>query len=125
MGFAVGHLLVHHHPVKSFLGRLGEELLGNGDVLLGRKSEAIDQALDVGFCFLDALANLDLLFAGEQRHFAHLVHVHPHRVVQYFQPGIFFFFRLHRLGPLHLRMVHDLDVEIAQLRIKLVQVFRR
>ena len=77
------------------------------------------------FGLLDALADLDLLLPGEQRHLAHLVHVHPHRVVQHFQPAILLFLRLRRLGPLHLGVVHDLDVEIAQFRVKLVQVLRR
>ena len=125
VAFAVGDFLVHHHAVKAFLGRLGEEFLGDGDVLLGGEAEAVNQALHLRFGLLDALADLDFLLAGEQRHLAHLVHVHPHRVVQDFQAAVLFLFRFRRLGALHLGLVHDLDVEVAQLGVKLVQVLRR
>ena len=67
--------------------------------------------LHLDFGLFDALADLDFLFAGEQRHFAHLVHVHPHRVVQNFQPGIFFLFRFGGFGALDLGLVHDFDVQ--------------
>ena len=88
MAFAVGDFLVHNHAVKTLLGRLGQEFLRNGDVFLGGEAEAVNDALHLDFGLLDALANLDLLFAREQRHLAHLVHVHPHRVVQNFQPRV-------------------------------------
>ena len=123
--FAVGDLLVHHNTVESFLGRLGQEFLSDGNVLLGRKTEAIDQARDIAFSFLDTLANLDLLLPGEQRHFAHLVHVHPHRVVQNLQSAVLLFLRFGWLGPLHFRVIYDLDIEIAQLHVKVVEVLRR
>ena len=77
------------------------------------------------FGLLDALADLDFLLAGEQRHLAHLVHVHPHRVVQDLQPGVFLFFRFRRLGALDFGVVNDLDVEVAQLGIELIQILRR
>ena len=125
MSFTVSDLLIHHHPVETFFGRLRQELFGDGDVLLGRKAEAIDQALDIGFGFLDALADLDFLLASEQRHFAHLVHVHPHWIVQNLQPAVFLFLRFGRLGPLHLGVVHYLDIEIAQLAVQIVEVLWR
>ncbi len=46
-------------------------------------------------------------------------------IVQNFQPGVFLFLRLGRFGSLNLGVVHDLHVQVAQLRIELVQVLRR
>ena len=34
------------------------------------------------FGFLDPLGNLHFLLAGQQRHLAHLLEIHPHRVVE-------------------------------------------
>ena len=44
---------------------------------------ALEQGLlGVQLGVLDALGDLDLLLAGQQRHLAHLLEVHPHRVVE-------------------------------------------
>ena len=71
------------------------------------------------------LANLDFLLAGEQGHFAHLVHVHPDRIVQNFQPRVFFLLGLSGFGAFDFRLVDDFDVQTAELRIKLIQIFGR
>jgi len=84
----------------------------------------LDQALDIGLGLFNALTNLDFLLPGEQWDLAHLVHVHPHRVVQNLQSAVLFLLRFGRLSPLYFRVIHYLDVEIAQLRVKLVQVRR-
>ena len=76
----------------------------------------------------DALANLDFLFPREQGHLAHLVHVHPDRIVQNFQPRVLVLLRLlRRLGRLGrafgLGLVHDdFHVETPQLGQQRVQV---
>ena len=89
MAFAVGDLLVHDHAVKAFLGRFGKQLFRDRNVFLGGETEAVNEPLHLGLGFFDALANLDFLFAGEQGHLAHLIHVHPNRIIQHFQPAVF------------------------------------
>ena len=129
MAFAVGDFLVHDHAVEAFLGRLGQQFFRDGDVFLGGEAEAVNEALHLDLGLLDALADLDFLFAREQRHLAHLVHVHPHRVVQNFQAGVlvrFLLLRRFRLpGALGLGLVHDdFHVETAQLGQQRVQILR-
>ncbi len=122
MALPVGDFLVHDHAVKTLLGRLGQQFFRDGNVLLGREAEAIDDALHLHFRVLDLLADLHLLLAGEQRNLAHLVHVHAHRVVQNFQPRILVHFVRLRLlglfrafGALGLGLVHDnFHVQAAQ-----------
>ena len=125
MAFAIGDFFVHDDAVKTFLGRFGKKFFRDRDVFLRGKAEAINEALHLAFGLFDPLANLDFLFAGEQGHFAHLVHVHPNRIIQNLQPGIFFFLRFGRLGALDFRLVDNFDIQAAQLRIKLIQIFRR
>ena len=88
MAFAIGDFFVHDHAVKTFLGRLGQQFFGDGDVFLGGEAEAVNDALHLHFGLFNALANFDFLFAGEQGHLAHLVHVHADRVVQNFEAGV-------------------------------------
>ena len=79
--------------------------------------------LDLVLGVLDALGNLDLLLARQQRHLAHLLEIHPHRIVQDVQPALLLLLlRFRLLDPVHLGLVHDLDLQVAQLDIDLVQV---
>ena len=48
----------------------------------GNEAKTIDLLLHHVFGFLDPLGNLHLLFAGEQRDLAHLLEIHPHRIIQ-------------------------------------------
>ena len=97
MAFAIGDFFVHNHAVKALLRRLGQQFFRDGDVFLGRETQAIDDALHRDFGFLDFFADLDFLFAREQGNLAHLVHIHANRVVQNFQARIVLgFFRLLR-----------------------------
>ena len=123
MAGAVVDQLVHDDAVEAFLGRLGEQLLRQGQVLLGGEAEAVDDPARLRFGGLDALANLHLLLAGQQRHLAHLAQIHPHRVIQNIVAAAFLLVvGLGRPAPLHLGGVDDLDLQVAQLGEDLVQV---
>ena len=79
-------LLVNNDPVEALLGRLGNEFFGQGDVFLAGEAEAVNDAFDLVLRLFDALGNFHLLLARQQRDLAHLLEVHPHRVVQDVQP---------------------------------------
>jgi hypothetical protein len=119
-------LLVDDHPVETLLGRLGDQLLGQGDVLLAGKPEAVDDPLDLVLGVLDPLGDLHLLLARQQRHLPHLLQVHPDRIIQDVQARLLvLLLHLRLLDPVHLRLIHDLDLQVAQLDVNLVQLLRR
>jgi len=60
----------------------GHELVSQSQVFFGRKAKTVQDLARILFGGLDALADLHLLFAREQRHPAHLPQVHPHRIIQ-------------------------------------------
>src|SRR2546423_803190 len=124
MALAVGNFFVHHHAVETFFGRFRKKFFSDRDVFFGRETKSIDQAFHFRLGFLNALANLDFLLACEQRDLAHLVHVHPDRVIEDFQARIFLFFRFGGLGALDFGVINDFNIGITQLGIKLVQVIR-
>ena len=72
--------LVENHPIESFPAL--DQLLSEIQVGLRDKTEAIDVLQHHVFGFLDALGYFDFLFAGQERHLAHLLEIHPHWVVQ-------------------------------------------
>ncbi len=75
---------------------------------------------------LDPLGNLHLLLPGQQWHLAHLLEIHPDRVVQDVQARfVLLLLRLRLLDSVHLGLVNDLHLEIAQLDVNLVQILRR
>ena len=49
---------------------------------LGNESKPVNQPLDHDLGFLDPLGNLDFLFPGQERDLAHLLEIHPDRVIQ-------------------------------------------
>ena len=130
MAFAIGDFLVHNHAVESLLRRLGQQFFRDGNVFLGGEAEAVNDALHLDFGLFDALANLDFLFAREQRNLAHLVHVHANRVIENFQPRVLVRFLLLLRGfglpgALGLGLIHDdFHVEAAQFGQQRVQIFR-
>ena len=118
-------LLVENHAVEALLGRLGNQLFRQRNVLFGGETEAVDDALDLVFGRFDALGNLHLLLARQQRHLAHLLEIHADRIVQDVEPP--FLVLLVRFGlfdAVHLRLVNNLDLQIAQLDVDLVQFLR-
>jgi len=72
------------------------------------------------------------LFPGEQGNLAHLVHIHPNRVVQDFQAGVVFFFpgrcvfrrfgtfRALGFGLIH----HDFHIQTPQFGEQSIQIIR-
>jgi hypothetical protein len=63
-------------------------LLAELDDLLHRDGRLEDRVEDLVLAVLDALGDLDLALAGEQRDRAHLAEVHPHRVVALARVGV-------------------------------------
>ena len=117
--------LVNDDTVEALLGRHGKQLLRQRQVLFGGEAKSVDDLPRLGFGGFDALADLHLLLARQQRHLAHLPQVHPHRVIQNIIAAPFLFFaRLGRPPPLHLGGVNDINLQGAQLGEDLVQVGR-
>ena len=61
-----------------------------------RRDEAkpVDELLHLELGVLDPLGNLHFLLAGQQRHLAHLLEIHPHRVVEDVELAVGFLFFL-------------------------------
>ena len=116
------HLFVNNNPVKPLLGRLGNDLLGQGNVLLAGETEAVNDAFDLVLRLLDPLGNFHLLLARQQGNLAHLLEVHPHRVIQDVQPRlVLVLIRFRLLDPVHLGLINDLDLKGAELAVEIVQ----
>ena len=126
MVVAAFNLLVQNNAVEPLLGRLGDQFLRQRDVLLAGEAEAVDDFFDLVFRVFNPLGNLDLLFARQQGHLPHLLEIHPHRIVQNVQPGfVLFLFRLRLFDAVHLGLVHDFHLEIAELDVDFIQFLRR
>ena len=80
------HLFVEHDAVEPLARRVGQQFFRQRDVFLAGEAEAVNDFADFVFGGFDALGNFHLLLAGQQRHLAHLLEIHPHRVVQNIQP---------------------------------------
>ena len=116
IGVAGFDLLIDDDLIETFF--LAENL--EGEVELVGEGQPAREKENLGFKFgvLDALGNLDFLFAGEQRLVAHLLQVDVERVVR----GVgrdgarSFFFRVLDLLAvgLDLVLVEELDVEIIE-----------
>ena len=57
------------------------QFLGEIEMGAGNKAESIDVLLHHVFGFLDPFGNLDLLLTSEQWDLAHLLEIHPHRII--------------------------------------------
>ena len=75
------------------------------------------------FGFLDSLGNLHFLFARQERHLAHLLEIHPHRIIQNIELGLgllflFFLFRVFFsvLVTIDLRRFDNIDLHSPQPR---------
>ena len=125
MAGAAGDELVDDGPVKPLLGRHGEQLVRQRQVLFGGKPEAVHDPARLLFRRFNALANLHLLLPGQQRHLAHLAQIHPHRIIQNIVAALFLLLvGLDRTVPLHFGGVNDLDLQAAQLGEDMVQIGR-
>lgn len=122
MAVAVKDDFVDDDAVKSLFGGDGEQFFGQGDVFLGGKTEGVDEVPDLVLSFLDALADLHFLLAGEQGDSAHLAQVHPDGVIQDVQVGLLKFFLFFRGFAVDLGGVDDFDVHAAEFDEQLVEV---
>ena len=125
MRLAAGHLFVQHHAVKAFARRVGQQFFRERDVFLAGKAKTVNDRAQLVFRLLDALGNLHLLLARQQRHRAHLLEIHPHRVVQRVQLARFLLVVFRLLDAVHFRLVHDFNFQLAQLGENFIQLFRR
>ena len=110
------------------MGGSRDQFLRERDVLLAGKTEAVNDLLEFSFRFLDALGDFDFLLARQQGHLAHLLQIHPHGIIENIQAAfvlLLFLLRLGLLDAIHFGLVHDLDLEIAELDVNLVQVVGR
>ena len=117
MFFPALDLVVEDDAVETLLGRLAQQLVRKGDVLLSREAEAVNDFFNLVLRSFNAFGNLHFLLAGEQGHLAHLFQVHADRIIKDVQPPLFFFridLGLLDVQVIHFRLVHDLDLEIAQ-----------
>ncbi len=107
------------------LGKLGREI----EVRLRHEAETVDVLLHHLFRFFDALGNLHFLLAGEQRHLAHLLEIHPHRIVEdvELRLGLLLLFVgvfLAVLETIDLRRLDDVDLELAQPHQDVIELVR-
>ena len=94
-------------------------------MLVGDEAELVEDGLKGVLRLLDALGNLDLLLAGEQGYLPHLLEVHPYRVVQDVQPWhLRVVLGLLALDAVHVRRIHDIDVEPAEDDQDVIQILR-
>ena len=120
-------LLVEDHRVAD-ADLAGAEPLAEPRDLLGRHVRARDRAQHRVLAALDALRDLDLALAGEQRHGAHLAQVHAHGVVRLVEGArgeVELDALLLRLLPELLLGVDDLDAHRTEHREDVVQLVRR
>ena len=64
------------------------------------------------------------MFARQQRHQPHLLEIHPHRIVQRVEVAGFNLVLFRFFGRIHLRMIHDFNFQLAELRKNFIQRFR-
>ena len=81
VGVAVIVELVRDDAVEALLHAL--ELVEEAHVHARREGEAVEHVLRLRLALLDALADVNLLLAREERHLSHLVQVHADRIVEH------------------------------------------
>jgi hypothetical protein len=118
VGFAADDYLVRHDAVESFLGWFGKKSFGHSQVFFGGETQAIDEALHFRFGGFNTLANPYFLLAREEGHSADLFEEQLDRVVEGIESAVFLCFGLGEPGLLGVGLVHNLDVEVAELGIK-------
>ncbi len=90
VGVAAVHFFVEHHAVEAFARRVGQQFFRERNVFLAGEAKTVNDFAQFVFRRLDAFGNFHLLLAGQQRHRAHLLEIHPHRIVQRIQPAVVF-----------------------------------
>ena len=72
--------LIENDAVKALLAFV--ELVSEIEIGIGHESKLMEMAGHFHFGILDAFGDFDLLFAGKQRDLAHLLEIHPDRVIK-------------------------------------------
>ena len=72
--------LVEDHAIEAFAAF--DQLRRQLEVSVRDESKAMNMHRDASFGFLDPLGNFDFLLARQERHLAHLLQIHPHRIVE-------------------------------------------
>ncbi len=94
-------------------------------MLFARESEAVNDFFNLVLGVLDAFGNLNFLLPVQQRHLAHLLQIHPHRVVQNVQPRLFvLLLRFGYLDSVHLSLIHNFHFEVSKLNDDLIHLLR-
>ncbi len=125
MRFAAVGFRVENNAVEPLFGRLANQLFRQRNMFLGGETKTADDAVDFGCSRLDALGDIHLLLARQQWDLAHLPEIHPDRVVQDIEPRLLvFFFRVTLFDAVHFRLIHDIDLQAAQLDVNLVEFLR-
>ena len=125
VAFAALDFAVHHHAIETFLRRIGQQFVGDGQMFFRGKSKPVKDFLHRQFGFLDPFADCNFLFAREQRHLRHLAHIHAYGIVQVLTAIFFDLLCLSTARRLGVALVDYLDIEAAEPRINLVDVIGR
>src|SRR5438046_8839130 len=80
---------VENDAIEPPFRRLGNQLLRQRDVFLGSETQAVKESFDFILGLFDSLADGHFAFAREERHLAHLTQVHPERIIQRIELGLF------------------------------------
>ena len=95
-------------------------------MFFGRETQTVKNSLHFALGIFNSLANGHFTLPGEQGHLAHLAQIHSQGIVQRLKLGLLIgLLRLRLLSAVHLRLVDDLNVQIAERAINLRQTFGR
>ena len=124
MAFAGVGEPVHDHSVEPLLGGNGQQLLRQGDVLLGSEAQSINDSAGFLFGRLDPFANFHFLLPGQQGDLAHLPQIHANRIIKEIEPLVLFRLHPRRSGLVHFGRVNDVDVQVSQFGQNAIQILR-
>ena len=122
VSFPALDFFVENHSVEALFS-LGK-FPGQIEMGTGNKAEAVDVLLHHAFSLLNPFGNFHFLLPAQERNLAHLLEIHPHRVVQNIELGsgfLFLFFLFlgvffSVLVPVHLGGFNNVDLHTAQSR---------
>ncbi len=122
ISFPALDFFVENHPVEPFPAL--EQLLGEIQMGARNKAKATNVLLHHPLGFFDPFGYFDFLFPGQKRDLAHLLEIHPHRIVQNISLGfcsLFLFFLLVGvfltvLVAIDLRRFNNVDLQATQPR---------
>ena len=115
-------LLVEDDTVETLLGRLRNQLLGQSNVFLAGKTEAVNDPFNLVLRIFNALGDLDFLLARQQRDLPHLLEIHPDRVIEDVEPAlVLLLLGLGLPDAIDFGLINDLDFETAEFAVDFVE----